>query len=152
MNLNAILSDDYAGIIDVAQIGPHFGFDGREEYHFFFDEQLSAEDVVWEEGDYAIADVHYDSPTVMLFHKGSVVGFYYDMMAWLDPEHRGKGLATKMIFAYADHFGDDAFREARIKADCALGFSQEGYDLHVRALEMAMELSPTQSPAVPPKP
>lgn len=141
MNYTAILSDDYAAILDVAQISPVFGVNGREEYDFFFDEQLVAEDVIWEEGDYAIADVHYDSPTVMLFHKGSVVGFYYDMMAWLDTEHRGNGLATKMIFAFADHFGDDAFREPRIKADCALGFSQKGYDLHVRALEMARELA-----------
>jgi RimJ/RimL family protein N-acetyltransferase len=152
MNYTAILSDDYAAILDVAQIGPYFGFDGREEYDFFFDEQLSAEDVIWEEGDYAIADVHYESPTVMLFHKGSVVGFYFDMMAWLDPEHRGNGLATKMIFAYADHFGDDAFKEQRIKADCALGFSQEGYDLHIRALEMAIELARKQAPKGAPVP
>jgi hypothetical protein len=88
----------------------------------------------------------------MLFHKGSVVGFYFDMMAWLDPEHRGNGLATKMIFAFANHFGDDAFREARIKADCALGFSQEGYDLHARALEMATELARKQAPEETPKP
>ncbi|MCS4090154.1 GNAT family N-acetyltransferase [Rhizobium sp. BK176] len=152
MNLNAILSDDYAAILDVAQVGPYFGVNGREDYHFFFDELLVAEDIVWEDGDYAIADVHYDTPTVMLFHQGSVVGFYYDMMAWLDPEHRGNGLATKMIFAFADHFGDDAFKEARIKADCAMGFSQEGYDLHVRALEMARELSRTQAPNRTPAP
>ncbi|MBY3157235.1 hypothetical protein HFO56_33460 [Rhizobium laguerreae] len=152
MNYAAILSDDYAAILDVAHIGPHFGFDGREEYDFFFDEQLSGDDVVWEEGDYAIADVHYDSPTLMLFHKGRVVGFYYDMMAWLDPEHRGNGLATKMIFAYADHFGEDAFREQRIRAGCALGFSQRGYDLHVRALGMATELTEKHGPQSEPAP
>ncbi|MBY3432914.1 hypothetical protein HFN89_01820 [Rhizobium laguerreae] len=151
MNHTAILSDDYAAILDVAQIGAHFGFDGREEYDFFFEEELP-EDILWEDGDYAIADVGYDSPTVMLFHKGSVVGFYFDMMAWLDPGHRGRGLATMLIFAYADHFGEDAFREQRIRAGCAIGFSQKGYDLHVRALEVATELAGKHAPQREPAP
>ncbi|MDW9481734.1 hypothetical protein GOB57_24100 [Sinorhizobium meliloti] len=147
MNYSAILSDDYQAILDVAQISPIHAFDGRVEYDFFFHEDSpSTESVVWQEGDYAIADVDYDSPTVMLFHKGNVVGFYFDMMAWLDEEHRGRGLATKMIFAYADRFGEAAFAEQRAKADCALGFSPEGYDLHERALEMARQLAQEPSP------
>lgn len=151
MNLSAILSDDYAAILDVAQISPIHSFDGREEYDFFFDEELRSEDVIWEEGEYAVADVNYDSPTVVLFHRGRAVGFYFDMMAWLDEDHRGQGLATKMIFAYAGRFGPEAFAEQRVKADCALGFSPEGFDLHVRALEMARRMAsaavPTRSTA-----
>ena len=151
MNYSAILTDDYAAILDVAQVSPIHGFDGRDEYDFFFDEQLPADAVIWEEGEYAIADVGYDSPTVMLFHEGKVVGFYFDMMAWLDVEHRGRGLATTMIFAYADRFGENAFADQRVKADCALGFSPEGFDLHQRALEIARQLAqaaaPTGSPA-----
>lgn len=152
MNYTAILSDDYAAILDVAQINPIHGFDGRAEYDFFFDEELPADAVIWEEGAYAIADVGYDSPTVMLFHEGSVVGFYFDMMAWLDAEHRGRGLATKMIFAYADRFGGDAFAEPRKRADCGMGFSPEGYDLHERALEMARQLAQAANPTGAPAP
>jgi RimJ/RimL family protein N-acetyltransferase len=146
MNYSAILTDDYADILDVAQVSPIHGFDGREEYDFFFDETLPADAVIWEHGEYTIADVGYDSPTVMLFHAGKVVGFYFDMMAWLDADHRGMGLATKMIFAYADRFGENAFREQRIKADCALGFSPEGFDLHQRALELAREMAQAANP------
>ena len=152
MNYTAILSDDYRGILDVAQISPIHSFDGRAEYDFFFDEELPGDAVIWEEGDYAIADVSYDNPTVMLFHNGSVVGFYFDMMAWLDAEHRGRGLATKMIFAYADRFGEDAFAESRVRADCAMGFSPEGYELHERALQLARELAHAASPASAPSP
>lgn len=152
MNYNAILSEDYQGVLDVAQISPIHSFDGRAEYDFFFEEELSADAVIWEEGDYAIADVAYDTPTVMLFHKGNVVGFYFDMMAWLDADHRGRGLATRMIFAYADRFGDDAFADTREKADCAMGFSPEGYDLHERALEMARQLAQAATPTSSPSP
>ncbi|MCV9964063.1 hypothetical protein OIU34_19465 [Pararhizobium sp. BT-229] len=152
MNYTAILSDDYAAILDVAQISPVHGFDGRAEYDFFFGEELPTDAVIWEDGDYAIADVGYDSPTVMLFHQGSVVGFYFDMMAWLDAEHRGRGLATKMIFAYADRFGGNAFADQRAKAGCALGFSPEGYDLHERALQLARDLARAAAPKGAPVP
>jgi GNAT superfamily N-acetyltransferase len=146
MDYTAILSDDYQGILDVAQISPIHSFDGRTEYDFFFEEELRRDALIWEEGDYAITDVGYDSPTVMLFHKGSVVGFYFDMMAWLDAEHRGMGFATKMIFAYADRFGENAFAAPRLNADCALGFSPEGYELHERALELARSLAQASQP------
>lgn len=140
MSYAAILSDDYAGILEVAVVHPMHSFNGREEYDFFFEEEMPKDAVIWEDGDYAIADVRYDEPTLMLFHKGKVVGFYFDMMAWLDPEHRGKGLATQLILSYAQHLGENAFSDQRKKAGCALGFSPEGYALHGRTLEVAREL------------
>nr|WP_250808272.1 hypothetical protein [Neorhizobium tomejilense] len=149
MGIAAILSDDYAAILDVAEVSETHSFNGREEYDFFFDEELDPTNVIWSEGDYAIADVGYDDPTVMLFNNGKVVGFYFELMAWLDPEHRGNGLATQMILAYAERFGDDCFARPRAKAGCAMGFSPDGYDLHVRARERANELSAS---AIPPKP
>jgi GNAT superfamily N-acetyltransferase len=140
MSVAALLSDDYAVILSVAQVSDVHSFDGREAYDFFFEEELDASRVIWADGDYAIADVGYDDPTVMLFHRGAVVGFYFELMAWLDDEHRGRGLATQMILSYAERFGDDCFVQPRIKADCAMGFSPEGYDLHVRAREKAREM------------
>jgi len=136
---DAILSDDYRGILDVAVVGPAFGVDGRADYGFFFDEEPEGKRVVWQEDGYLIADADYDSPTLILFHGGRPCGFYFDMMAWLDPDHRGRGLATRMVLSYASHFGADAFAEQRRKAGCGLGFSQEGYDLHIRVLEIAEE-------------
>ena len=149
MGIAAILSEDYAGILDVAQVSDIHAFDGREEYDFFFDEDMDPQSVVWSDGDYAIADVGYDDPTLMLFHDGKVVGFYFEMMAWLDEGHRGRGLATRMILEYAERFGDDCFAVQREKADCAMGFSPEGYDLHVRALEAARLIAASSAPPAP---
>lgn len=155
MGIAAILSDDFSGILEVAQVHECHSFDGREEYDFFFEETLDRSRVVWFEGAYAMADVGYDSPTLMLFHEGEVVGFYFELMAWLDPEHRGRGLATQMVLQYAETFGDDCFAPLRKAADCAMGFSPEGYALHCRALDHAQSLShasrqdETRSPTLP---
>lgn len=146
MNVNAILSEDYAGILDVAEIGPEFSFDGREEFDFFFDEKCEGKKELWTDGEFSILDADYDEPTVMVFRGGKPIGFYFDMMAWVDEEYRGRGLASRMILCYADHFGDHAFAEQRKKADCAMGFSQEGYDLHTRVLEIARHMSAQPSP------
>lgn len=137
MNVAAILSDDYRGILEVAVVSDIHTFDGRAEYDFFFDETLVSATVVWEEGDYAIADVGYDDPTLMLFYRGGPVGFYFELMCWVDEDHRGKGLATQLVLQYADTFGEDCFVRLRRKAGCAMGFSPAGFALHERALEVA---------------
>lgn len=149
MNLAPILSDAYAGVLDVAVVGEAFGFDARDEYEHFFDEEPDDGRLLWQEGDYRIEDPGYDDPTVVLFHKGAVVGMYFSMMAWLDEAHRGKGLATRMIFMFADRFGQDAFDDIRVKADCAFGFSEDGLRLHENARRRAEDIMATRDPSAP---
>jgi GNAT superfamily N-acetyltransferase len=146
--MSALLSPDFQGILDVATVNDVFSFNGRcGDYDPYLEEPYDPARVIWSDGEYSISDApDTDEPTVILFHGGAAVGFYGDLQCWVDEEHRGRGLGARMIVAFADRNGPDAFRQLRRRAGCAMGFSAAGYAAHAKAKEMA--LSNTLIPAL----
>lgn len=141
---SALLTPHFEMIMKNAQIDDFlYDFDASEESHsFYLEAEYDGKNVIWSGADgYALCSVpDDDAPTVLLFHKeNTVVGLYRDMMAWIDPEHRGKGLGTTMIVEFAEHFGENAFSSEENDAADGLGFTSAGYAVHQAAREIAME-------------
>ena len=64
---------------------------------------------------------------------GKVVGFYLDGQAWVEPAHRGNGLGTAMVLSFMALHG-------KPPSTRGIGFSEEGYAIHLKALEALASL------------
>jgi ribosomal protein S18 acetylase RimI-like enzyme len=141
---SALLTSHFEMIMENAQIDDVlYEFDATEESHsFYLEADYDETAVIWAGADgYALCTVpDDDAPTVLLFHKEKkVVGLYRDMMAWIDPDHRGKGLGTTMIVEFAEHFGENDFQSDHNDAAEGLGLTDAGFAVHQAAREIAME-------------
>jgi ribosomal protein S18 acetylase RimI-like enzyme len=141
---SALLTPHFETIMDNAMIDDFFyDFDATEESHsFYLEADYDEKNVIWSGADgYALCSLpDDDAPTVLLFHKNTtVVGLYRDMMAWIDPDHRGKGLGTAMVVEFAEHFGENAFSSDENDPADGLGFTSAGFAIHQAAREIAME-------------
>lgn len=138
-------------------VGPHriddrlYGLDGTEddrEIHFGAD---IAPDPIWRSADgiyavHAVADPDWQPQhTVLLTHGGDPVGFYAGGMTWIDPDHRGRGLAAPMILAAAVTAGGVPYDNVEI-----MGFSEAGIAAHRAAHRMAVEIALAAGKDVPP--
>lgn len=141
---SALLTPHFETIMANAQINDFlYDFDATDESHsFYLEEEFVSENVIWSgEDGYALCTLpHDDAHTVLLFHKGvKVVGLYRDMMAWIEPDHRGQGLGATMIVEFAEHFGENAFTSEQNDPAEGLGFTEAGYAAHKAAQEIAVE-------------
>jgi hypothetical protein len=132
----ALLGDHY-------MISPMFDFDGRseEEYgHIWEWDDLT--DVIYAEGAYTIRGcVDFEPDCVVLFDDERPVGFYMGGQAWVDPQHRGKSFGAKMVVACMAMTG-------RIPEVRYLGFSEQGYRTHTKAIEIIRDLDQSASPGI----
>lgn len=130
-----LLSDDFARLLLGSPVSETFSFDGRsEDYEGLFAKSEGACLFVTSDGYRICVQDGSDAPAVVLEHDGEAVGFYADMMVWVDPEHRGKGLAAKMILSASVHFGEAMMD--RTNCDW-IGFSPAGYAAHQSAVRLA---------------
>lgn len=138
---SALLTAHFQLIMDNAQINDAFyGFDASQEesHSFYLETVFNADTAIWHNGDYTLCTVpDDDAPTALLYHKEQVVGLYRDMMAWIEPGHRGKGLGACMIMEFAEHFGEDAFQSGAGDPADGIGFTVAGYAAHQAARELA---------------
>lgn len=148
--MSALLSKAFARIVDDAFVSDAFEFDGRcGDYEYYLEQELDISSVVFERDGYAIqCDGDEDMQDVVLIHDGKAVGFYADLMIWIDPEHRGKGLSVDMVTAFADHYGAGAYRDLE-KRLSPLGFSVAGWRAHEKAAEIAREFKTSRNPPRP---
>lgn len=126
--------------LEGAMIAPSFEMDGRTEEDY---EPIWLCDTfskpVFEEHGYEIVELpEFDKTCVVLRHKGETVGFYMDAQLWVDDEHRGQSFGAKMVVCASALTGE-------APNVTFVGFSDEGYNAHVKALELAREavLKPT---------
>ncbi len=140
---SALLTDHFQTIMENAQINDLlYDFDATEDSHsFYLESEFNRNDVIWSgAGGYNLCAVPGDdAPTVLLFHDSRVVGLYRDMMAWVDPRHRGKGLGATMIVEFAEYFGEHAFRNEEDDPSAGLGFTIAGFAAHRVARTIATE-------------
>jgi GNAT superfamily N-acetyltransferase len=140
---SALLTDHFEKVMENAMIDDFlYNFDANEDSHsFYLDAEYDEANLIWQNDDgYRLCKVPGDdAPTVLLFHEESVVGLYRDMMAWINPDHRGKGLGTTMIVEFADHFGENAFKNEQNDPAEGLGFTDAGFAVHQNARQIAME-------------
>lgn len=137
---SALLTDHFERVVHNAIVADVFEFDGRcGDYDHIFEETPSGSAILWQDAPYSIGAVRdSDGHCCILFHESEPVGFYQQMMAWVDEPHRGKGLAQRMIVTFAEHFGPDAFKAVDDPAD-GYGFSDAGLAVHLRARELARQ-------------
>lgn len=83
---------------------------------------------------------------VGLFHEGELVGFYEGPNLWIDPAHRGKGLATPLIVAAAWLRGGGVLPEGVAEQ----GYSPAGMLAHVSAHLKAAVHAAHNGETVPP--
>lgn len=122
-------------------VGPQFEVDGRaDEYsHVWEWEELT--DAVWSADGYSVHGlVGFEPPCMVLARGGQRIGFYMGGQSWIDPEHRGRGLGAAMAVAATAFSG-------RLPDVRDIGFSEAGYRLHLRALEMIRELAAEATPS-----
>lgn len=136
-------SPDFDRIMETALISDGFAIDDDDEV---IEAWLSC-DAVGEPlsipaPGYAVVESNGMRPLVLLLHQGEAVGYYVDMSAWIDPDHRGKGLGVEMILAAASCFGRSAFidRDVRDPRN-GVGFSAAGYVIHEKARRRALALA-----------
>jgi len=137
---SALFTSHFEQVVRNAIVADVFEFDGRcGDYDHFFETTPKQCDIVWREGEYRMGSARdNDEYAFVLFHGETPVGFYTQMMAWIDPPHRGKGLAQRMIVEFASHFGPDAFKAVDDPAE-GYGFSDAGLSVHLRARELARQ-------------
>jgi hypothetical protein len=78
-------------------------------------------------------------PPVLLRHAARTVGFYYGGMAWIDREHRGRGLAPMMILAGCVAAGGPTY-----DTESTMGFSAAGFAAHLAAHREAVRIAAGQ--------
>lgn len=84
---------------------------------------------------------------VGLFYNGELVGFYEGPNLWIDPAHRGKGLATPLIVAAAWMRGGRVLPEGFVEQ----GYSPAGMLAHVTAHLKAAIHAANNGETVPPE-
>ncbi|TLX16026.1 hypothetical protein [Rhizobium sp. MHM7A] len=113
-------------------VSPFFSIDGRSEYFtrvFEWDDFTAPIWIDQEEG-YSIEGlIGYDPVCVGLRIAGNVVGFYLDGGSWIDVEHRGKGLSSKMIICAIAFAG-------KLPRSQEKGFSEAGFAAHAAAARL----------------
>jgi GNAT superfamily N-acetyltransferase len=124
-------------------IGETFATQGRdqEEYEWLWNTAADLNGLgepAWSgQGGYTVRELlDYDPPGTfaLLTPEGSPCGFYMDSGLWIDPEHRGKGLSSRLILAAAAfHGGSPTNNEG------GLGFSDAGYAAHRKAHCLAVQ-------------
>jgi len=127
--------DDFVG--GAIHVGPSFEFDGRadgtdsdEDYTHVWDWDDFGR-TLWsgtrDGTEYSVVELAgFDPPTVALRTEGETVGYYMDAMCWVDPPHRGKGLAVDLIR------GGIALLD-KVPNLNAVGFSEAGLAAHEAA-------------------
>jgi len=121
-------------------VSPIFEIDGWDgEYSIVWDWEDTVR--VWTEGGYSIHGlVDFEPCCVVLRHEGESVGFYMDGQCWVDPDHRGRGLARAMVVALVAW-------SRRLPDVKDIGFSEAGYRLHISALrQITQEAERSPSP------
>ena len=74
----------------------------------------------------AVPDPHWTPPTLVLLDPGGIpCGFYSGDQAWVDGEHRGRGLGAELALAMADAIGTNPIRQPD-----GLGFTEAGFATH----------------------
>lgn len=127
------------------RISEMFSLNGRDEEHGEYDHVFEWDDltpVIWTDPDhiYEIRGcVEFDPACVVLRRDGLTVGFYMGGQAWIDPDHRGKGLGAAMIVSTIA-----MTRELPPVQD--IGFSGAGYQAHMAALKCLWEHVPAPAP------
>jgi GNAT superfamily N-acetyltransferase len=151
VTVSALLSEDFDAILDVAVVDESYDFGGRcGDYDFYFSDPFREANVLWTEGVYSVCDCpESDNAAVVLFFGREPVGFYLDLMIWIDEAHRGRGLSSRMIAAFADCNGPGAFERGRDIAWPGMGFSPAGYHAHLAARRIALETENSVDPPVP---
>lgn len=130
-------------------VGPHavndqlYGFDGRDEENgIHFDAEIS-DRVLWVSPDGAYTARPAADPdgepatTVLLVHGGDgIVGYYAGGMVWIDPEHRGQGLAPWLVLSACAEAGGVPYGNSE-----KMGFSEAGIAAHRAAHRLAVALA-----------
>ncbi|MTH95229.1 hypothetical protein [Roseibium sp. RKSG952] len=130
------LSEDE--FLEGAMICPTFEIDGRsgEDYEPIW-ECAKFDDTIFEEDGYAIVPLtDFEPYCVVLRHENETVGFYMHGQLWVDDEHRGHSFGAKMVVCASAVIGKAPDVQV-------VGFSIEGYDAHVKSLEIAREADPS---------
>ena len=140
--INLLSSGDFQEVLDGAWISEEYYFNGRgEDYEYYFD--LTPEETTqirtYEGYSIEVGCDDLSDYAILRAPSGEVCGFYYRFMAWIDEEHRGKGLCPQMIFAFAQHFGEDAWGDDLQDCQGGMGFTEEGFTAHESARLIAME-------------
>lgn len=128
------LSEDE--FLEGAIIAPSFEIDGRSQEDY---ESIwcwgDFGNVIFEEHGYAIVPLtDFEPYCVVLRCKNETVGFYMDGQVWVDDEHRGQSFGAKMILCASALLNE--VPDVRMT-----GFSEEGYDAHVKSLQIAQSLT-----------
>lgn len=125
---------DEDDLLGGCMVSPVFGLEGDSEDfdHVFEWGDLTCS--VWADGEYEVVGcVDFEPGCVVVRKDGETVGFYMDGQAWVEPDHRRKGLGTAMILSFL------ALHD-RLPNTRGIGFSEEGYALHCRVLEALASL------------
>jgi hypothetical protein len=139
-------------------VGPYleseqFTIDGRadEDYDWLWDcaaDPRGLRPPVWVGDGYQVReliDVEPEGTFALLAPGGQPCGFYMDGQAWIDPEHRGKGLSSRLILAAAEFHGGSPI----VDAPCGLGFSSAGLAAHRAAHALAVREAHAAGKPVP---
>lgn len=152
IDVTTLTREDFIG---PSMVDERFAFDGRSEDYDAF-RNLAHDDAslrysVRRPDGYKIAmvdDPDFDpSPTTLVFRENAVVGFYARPMVWVDPEHRGRGLARDLIVVAAE-----AMEEGPMGDVMPMGFSEAGLAAHEAAwrclVEQAISMDKPLAPEV----
>lgn len=137
--------EDFIGISMISQ---NFAIDGRadEDYEIVWT-WTDLSPPLWSDGRYCVREMRDFIPegsVVLQDAMGRTCGFYMGGQAWIDPDHRGKGLSTRLILASAEIL--DCSPTAMFGG---LGFTEEGYAAHVAAHRQAVQEAIVSGSAVP---
>ena len=130
--------------IGPAMILPVFEIDGRRDESFelvweFAEDESCLGPSVWTGMGYTISrliDFEPEGTFVLFDHRKHACGFYMGGSCWIDPKHRAKGLSKHLILAACRFLGGCPSQNTE-----GLGYSQEGYEAHVRAHRYAVEMA-----------
>jgi len=127
---------DSENVLGTCMVGPLFSFHARDDGdygHIFEWTDFTAP--IWEQDEYQIVGLQdFEPSAVGLLKDNKVVGFYLDGQAWIDLEHRGKGLGPAMVVSFVSMTGNLPHVED-------IGFSDEGYRIHLKAIELIRQFA-----------
>lgn len=152
---HSIASVTAAQFVGRHHVADGYFFDGRGDAYAAFFTAAPAATPLWTSADTRHAVFPIDDPAfrvpptarptdpdftapdpVVLRCNGRTVGFYFAGMAWIDPEHRGRGLSTMMILAACVAAGGPVYDTA-----ATMGFTPAGHAAHKAAHREAVRIA-----------
>ncbi len=135
---SGVLSRQFKEMLKNAFIASTFTFDPHhEDYEHCTDpDNWAGLDPVWSNEEYRIYALGLDwqpLTVVLTDANGDFAGIYMCPMCFVEDQHRGKGLAARMIAEFGWHYGEYGYNNEYDDLTAGIGFTEGGYAAHESA-------------------